>query len=110
MMVIFEKHKNIPALSIKNPGLILEYKQEDALKFVNRIMIGHQTTGKHVLLSNQKDWTTTALCSSQCTNAYDSNIINNKSDVSYILGIHVFTRYLGTKASINVHYRRNGTK
>ena len=35
-------------------------------------------------------------CSFQCTNAYDSNTINNKSDVSYILGIHVFTRYLGT--------------
>ena len=107
MMIILEDLENSSTKSEFQPGLILNYSDDPSLKLVQRTMIGQQTSGKHILLSNQKDWITTGICSGQCT--YENAINTNQSYASYIIGINAYTRSLGTMVSIDVNYS-NGTK
>ena len=107
MMIILEDLENPSTKSEFQPGLILNYSDDPSLKLVQRTMIGQQTSGKHILLSNQKDWITTGICSGQCT--YENTINTNQSYASYIIGINAYTRSLGTMVSIDVNYS-NGTK
>ena len=107
MMIILEDLENSSTKSEFQPGLILNYSDDPSLKLVQRTMIGQQTSGKHILLSNQKDWITTGICSGQCT--YENTINTNQSYASYIIGINAYTRSLGTMVSIDVNYS-NGTK
>ena len=107
MMIILEDLENSSTKSEFQPGLILNYSDDPSLKLVQRTMIGQQTSGKHILLSNQKDWITTGICSGQCT--YENAINTNQSYASYIIGINAYTRSLGKMVSIDVNYS-NGTK
>ena len=107
MMIILEDLENPSTKSEFQPGLILNYSDDPSLKLVQRTMIGQQTSGKHILLPNQKDWITTGICSGQCT--YVNTINTNQSYASYIIGINAYTRSLGTMVSIDVNYS-NGTK
>ena len=109
MMIILEDLENSSFTKSEfQPGLLLNYSDDPSLKLVQRTMIGQQTRGKHILLSNQKDWITTAICSGHCT-TYENTINTNQSFASYIIGINAYTRSLGTVVSIDINYS-NGTK
>ena len=114
MMIILEDFENSSSSSITKsefqPGLLLNYSDDPSVKLVQRTMIGQQTSGKHILLSNQNDWITTGICSGHCTsNIYENTINTNQSYTSNIIGINAYTRSLGTMVSIDVNYS-NGTK
>lgn len=113
MMVIYEALEK--PLSSENSGLILSYEQEvynseKLMKPVHRLLLGHQASGKHVILSNHRDWISDGFCSSQCTK--DTNFGNSQysppKPVS-VLSLQVHTRSLGTVAHIDVMYN-NGSK
>ena len=115
MMLVYEDLKE--AISSEKSGLILGYKtltdapegEEKNLKIGHRLLIGHQASGKHVLLSNQRDWITDGWCSGHCTRDFALKPNDYNPSVSYILGVKVFTRSLGTVAHIDVQYN-NSTK
>ena len=113
MMIILEDFENSSSSITKSefqPGLLLNYSDDPLVKLVQRTMIGQQTSGKHILLSNQNDWITTGICSGHCTsNTYENTINTNQSYTSNIIGINAYTRSLGTMVSIDVNYS-NGTK
>ena len=55
MMIVYEELNE--AIASENSGLILRYRQnseEQNLRIGHRLLIGHQASGKHVLLSNQR--------------------------------------------------------
>ena len=110
MMIILEDFENSSSSITKSefqPGLLLNYSDDPLVKLVQRTMIGQQTSGKHILLSNQNDWITTGICSGHCTSSTYEN--TNQSYTSNIIGINAYTRSLGTMVSIDVNYS-NGTK
>ena len=61
MMVIYEGLTD--SIQADNAGLILTYNDTLNLKPVHRLLVGHQASGKHVILSNQRDWITDGYCS-----------------------------------------------
>ena len=93
----------------ENSGLLLNYEEDNSLKTVNRVMIGHQTSSKHVILSNYANWVTIGICSGYCFNSKNSTM-NNQSHASHILGINVYTRYLGISSSLNVQSEKEGSR
>ena len=94
-----------------NPRLEYEQQEDSSndIKTAHRLMIGHQADGKHVLLSNQRDWITEGWCSGHCTQDFSLKPSDYELSVSYILGVKIFTRSLGTVAHIDVQYN-NGSK
>ena len=111
MMVVYEELTE--QITSEKSGLILEYEQQqdssNNIKTAHRLMIGHQADGKHVLLSNQRDWITEGWCSGHCTQDFSLKPSDYELSVSYILGVKIFTRSLGTVAHIDVQYN-NGSK
>ena len=108
LMVVYEDLTE--QLTSEKSGLILEYEQDSQyIKTAHRLMIGHQADGKHVLLSNQRDWITEGWCSGHCTQDFSLKPSDYELSVSYILGVKIFTRSLGTVAHIDVQYN-NGSK
>ena len=62
LMIIYEELTG--SVESDNSGLVLTYdKTYKNLKKVQRLLLGHQANGKHVLLSNSRDWITDGYCS-----------------------------------------------
>jgi hypothetical protein len=108
MMVIYE---NIESSIISdNSGLLLSYQKAGSgnnLKRVQRLLLGHQASGKHTLLSSQRDWISDGFCAGHCTRDFKLGS-DSMSEVS-IIGLEIHTRSLGTIAHIDVQYQ-NGTR
>ena len=106
MMVIYEGIND--SINQVQDGLILAYNDEVSSKPVHRLLVGHQASGKHVILSNQRDWITDGYCSGHCTVDYNIDTTNENPSPVQIMGLEVHTRSLGTVAHIDVQYE--GTK
>ena len=101
--MIYEKLDR--SISSDNSGLILSFEEGKELKTVKRLLLGHQASGKHVLLSNQLDWITDGYCSGHCTRDYKVDTSANPPSYVNVIGLEVHTRSLGTVAHIDVQYR-----
>ncbi len=73
----------------------------------HRLLIGHQATGRHIMLSGTRSWRTDGFCSGHCTRDYLN--ANVKSRGVAVIGVDVHTRSLGTQARIDVQYN-NGSR
>ncbi len=72
-----------------------------------RLLIGHQATGRHVILSKVNDWRTDGFCSGHCTRDLINS--NSKNKGVSVITVDVHTRRLGTLARIDVQYN-NGSR
>ena len=106
MMVIYEGIED--TIKSDQTGLVLTYNDNLRLKPVHRLLVGHQASGKHVILSNQRDWISDGYCSGHCTLDYAIDTTDENPSAVLVLGYDVHTRSLGTVAHIDVQY--DGTK
>ena len=111
-MVIYEKLDG--SIQSENTGLALTYKLNKAdvakaFRKVKRLLLGHQASGKHVLLSNQRDWISDGYCSGHCTRDYVVDTSNTPPTPVSVMGLEIHTRSLGTVAHIDIQYQ-NGKK
>ena len=103
LMIIYEELTG--SVESDNSGLVLTYdKTYKNLKKVQRLLLGHQANGKHVLLSNSRDWITDGYCSGHCTRDYLVDTSNSPPFPVSVLGFEVHTRSLGSLAHLNVQY------
>ena len=102
MMVIYENLDG--SIQSENTGLLLTSESGKVLKKVKRLLLGHQASGKHVLLSNQRDWITDGYCSGHCTRDYIVDTSTSPPTPVSIMGLEIHTRSLGTVAHIDIQY------
>ena len=102
MMLIYENVQG--AITSENSGLVLSYEEKADLKLVKRLLLGHQASGKHVLLSNQRDWISDGHCSGHCTTDYIVDTSDTPPTPVSVLAFEIHTRSLGTVAHIDVQY------
>ena len=108
LMIIYEGLNG--GVESDNSGMILTYdKTYKNVKKVQRLLLGHQASGKHVLLSNQRDWISDGYCSGHCTRDYIVDTSTSPPSPVSVLGFEIHTRALGSLAHIDVQYN-NGQR
>lgn len=107
MMVIYDSLE--APIDADRSGLVLFFKHHSPLnpiKTAKRLLLGHQATGQHVLLTNMSEWVSDSVCSGHCTRATALGMENEGIDV---VAFDVHTRSLGKIARMDVRYQ-NGTR